>query len=47
MVVGCPTEITTYATCVTMAADAIDKNACAREFQALKKCFAKKRASRR
>jgi hypothetical protein len=48
MLVSCPAEISTYATCITRASDGgVDKDVCAREFQALKKCFGRARVVKR
>ena len=42
----CPLEIATYGKCLARMSDAVDKNVCAKEFEALKACFRKARVKR-
>ena len=39
----CPLEIASYGKCLASVSDAVDKNICAKEFEALKACFRKAR----
>ena len=43
----CPTAIAAYGKCLVAHAESVEKNVCAKEFEALKNCFRKARAQRR
>jgi len=47
MVQTCPMEIASYGKCIATNADHIERGICDREFQALKICMRKVRASRK
>ncbi len=39
----CPLEIAQYSKCVLRNTDSLDKGVCAKEFEALRKCFVQAR----
>ena len=41
----CPLEIAAYGKCLIAKEDVLDKGVCEKEFQSLKKCFQRARAS--
>ena len=43
----CPTAIAAYGKCLVAHADSVEKNVCAKEFEALKSCFRKARITKK